>query len=373
MMAARLIMSIQFAIMASWLPSTVTSFVGVRSFRTQHETAADTSRGGIHRRSRSSYRFGYDVVVLGAKRDDDMDEEEVEGDPLTNDRREGMAGAFAGLDSLTADDFDDLVPLSSTGGKDSAGSSSSVTIDINMEESAKLFMEMQAELSTLGEEGLYDDIFGDLASDNPDVDAPKTFFKQEEDELTSLVLALDEAGDRLAADAPAASDTMVLNDADGIGIQTSSDKAGGPLTTADVSNDILTQDIKPSLSMDDFISSALKEAVNEIGDSSVMISYTGSGRTEDIAKTAGQLLQNEELRKDIEKIFDVAGEKLRLEVEAIKKEQVRVSIKNCGVHDNRSQHRRLPWKQLHHLSMHFHLTGIGHTEWIKARPRLSIF
>jgi mRNA-degrading endonuclease HigB of HigAB toxin-antitoxin module len=166
---------------------------------------------------------------------------------------------------------------------------------------------------------------------------------------------------------------MVLNDADGIGIQTSSDKAGGPLTTADVSNDILTQDIKPSLSMDDFISSALKEAVNEIGDSSVMISYTGSGRTEDIAKTAGQLLQNEELRKDIEKIFDVAGEKLRLEVEAIKKEQVRVSIKNCGVHDNRSQHRRLPWKQLHYLSMHFHLTGIGHTEWIKARPRLSIF
>ena len=366
-MAARLIMSIQVAIMASWLPSTVTSFVGVRSFRTQHETAAVNSRGDIHRRSRSSYPFGHDVVVLGAKRDDDMDEEEVEGDPLTNDRREGMAGAFAGLDSLTADDFDDLVPLSSTGGKDSAGSSS------NMEESAKLFMEMQAELSTLGEEGLYDDILGDLASDNPDVDSPKTFLKQEEAELTSLVLALDEAADRLAADGPAASDTMVLNDADGIGIQTSSDKAGGPLTTADVSNDILTQDIKPSLSMDDFISSALKEAVNEIGDSSEMISYTGSGRTEDIAKTAGQLLENEDLRKDIEKIFDVAGEKLRLEVEAIKKEQVRVSFKNCGVHDNRSQHRRLPWKQLHHLSMHFHLTGIGHTEWIKARPRLSIF
>lgn len=317
-------MSFQVAIMASWLASTVTSFVGVRTFRT-HETVSKY-RGDIHRRSRSSYPYGY---ALRAKNDDGMEDEEEEGDPLTNDRREGMAGAFAALDSLTADDFDDLMPLSSTGGKGTADSSSSIAIDLSMEESAKLFMEMQAELSILGEEGVYDDILGDLTNDNPDVDAPKPFLKLEEEELTSLVLALDEAADRLAADAPAASDTMVLNDADGIGsAQTSIDTAGAPLTTADVSNDILTQDIKTSLSMEEFISSALKEAVNEIGDSSEMLSYTGSGRTEDIAKTAGQLLENEELRKEIEKIFDVAGEKLRLEVEAMKKEQVRKSFKN---------------------------------------------
>jgi len=42
---------------------------------------------------------------------------------LTNNQREGITGAFAGLDLLTADDIDDLVPLLSTGGKDSAGSS----------------------------------------------------------------------------------------------------------------------------------------------------------------------------------------------------------------------------------------------------------
>ena len=38
-----------------------------------------------------------------------------------------------------------------------------------MEESAKIFMEMQAELSTLGEEGVYDDILGDLSGDVVDV------------------------------------------------------------------------------------------------------------------------------------------------------------------------------------------------------------
>jgi hypothetical protein len=322
MMATRLLMSFNVVTVASWLP-TVASFVGVRTFRTR-STVAINFPGDINGGSRSPYPRVCAPVELGARKGDDMEEEEGEDDPLLNDRREGMAGAFAALDSLTANDFDDLMPLSPTG-RGSTDGSSGITIDLNIEESAKLFMEMQAELSTLGEEGVYDDMLGDLTSDKLDLDAPKTFLNTE-DELTSLALALDKAVDIGTADITAAFDKMVLNDADGIGIvQSTPDDADAPLTTADVSNDILTQDIKPSLSMEDFISSALKEAVNEIGDSSELISYTGSGRTEDIAKTAGRLLENDELRKEIEKIFDVAGEKLRLEVEVMKKEQVRLA------------------------------------------------
>lgn len=321
-----LISSFSLVTMAAWL-SSVASFGGVRTFR-MRSTVPINFRSDINGGSRSSYPLVHAPVELGAKNDDVAEEEDEEDDPIMNDRREGMAGAFAALDSLTADDFDDLMPISPTGGMGSADGGSGTTIDLNIEESAKLFMEMQAELSNLGEEGVYDDMLGDLTSDNLDLDAPKTFLNTEE-EVTSLILALDEAADIGPVDKIAAFDTTVLNDADGIGsVQSTPDDADAPLTTADVSNDILTQDIKPTLSMEDFISSALKEAVSEIGDSSELISYTRSGRTDDIAKTAGQLLENDELRKEIEKIFDVAGEKLRLEVEVMKKEQVRLSLKS---------------------------------------------
>lgn len=203
-----------------------------------------------------------------------------------------------------------------------------------MEESAKIFMEMQAELSTLGEEGVYDDILGDLSGDV--VDVPKSYLKsEEEEEVTSLIQALDEAAEE--SDGYVASD--VLDDADGLGsTYLDSLSTNNPdtttLTTADVSKDILTQDIKPSMSMDEFVQSAIQEAVSEaidIEDSSKTSSSSppsgdASVRTEDIAKTAEQLLENEELRREIESIFDKAGEKLRLEVEAMKKEQVCVLL-----------------------------------------------
>jgi len=226
--------------------------------------------------------------------------EDDEDDSFNNDQREGMADAFASLDGLTADDFDDLRPLSSTATTDITSSS-----NVDMEESAKMFMEMQSELSTKGEEGVYDDILGDLS--NPNINS------SDGGEVTSLDQALDDAVD-------------VLNDADGLG--TTADEQ--PLTTtADVTTDVLTQDIKPSMSMDEFMSSAIQEAVEAVSDideeSSEVVSSSGEpGRTSDIAKTTEQLLEDEELRREIESIFDKAGDKLRLEVEAMKKEQVRI-------------------------------------------------
>ncbi len=228
-----------------------------------------------------------------------------------------MAEAFAALDKLTADDFDDLksLPFSSAdGGGKGVGSKEAV----NFEQSAKLYMDMQAELSDMGEDGVYNDILDDLASSDENAAnvKKKDFLSKDEVEETLLGKALDEAS---------------LSDADGIGNFDSS----MTLTTADVTNDVLNQDIQPSLSMEDFMTKAVQEAVSDISLTSSKSSSSSKAPAEgndegniqsspaEIAATAQQLLQDEELRQEIEEIFDRAGEKLRAKVEEMKKEQVR--------------------------------------------------
>ncbi|KAL9181502.1 hypothetical protein ACHAXT_010307 [Thalassiosira profunda] len=291
--------------LASWSASPVDAFAGSGALQRR---AVATDFGSIIRRDAQILR-----PRTRAIRTKNNDDDEEEGDPLSNDQREGMADAFAGLDGLTADDFDDLKPMSMSSTKES---STSIASDTNMEESAKLFMEMSAELSTRGEEGVYDDIMGDLTSGDPGTDAPPSYLQREEDDVTVLGQALDEAADVLAAATTPAEEASVLDDADGIG---TSDKT--PLTTADVTTDILTQEVTPSLSMEEFMSSAIQEAVTELESSERSTEDAGPGRTDEIAKTAEQLLEDEELRKEIEAIFDKAGEKLRLEVDAMKREQ----------------------------------------------------
>mmetsp|Transcript_36044 Transcript_36044/g.61477 ORF Transcript_36044/g.61477 Transcript_36044/m.61477 type:complete len:400 (-) Transcript_36044:177-1376(-) len=261
----------QVALLASWLTvSPVAAFAGIQTYQ---------------RKLPAAIRSGRSIHLQQYRNENGAGEEE--DDPLLGDQREGMADAFSALDSLTADDFDDLRPLSPL-----ANQGAEIVTD-----------EMQAELSTKGEQGMYYDILGDLSGNNPE-------------DVTALGQALNEAVDGDA-------DSSLLNDADGFG---ATEDPSATLTTADVSNDILTQEIKPSLSMDEFMSSAILEAVEEIDTANDMASASpGSGRTEDIAKTAEQLLENEELRREIEAIFDNAGEKLRLEVEAMKREQEAVT------------------------------------------------
>lgn len=231
------------------------------------------------------------------------DEEEEDEDPLLNDQREGMADAFAALDGLTADDFDDLRPTSSL--ENAVAMSTS-----NMEQSAKVFMEMQKELSVQGEDGVYDDILGDLSGDLDDL---KVSTAVAEDDVTELGNALDEAS--------------VLSDADGLG--SDDGPSATTLTTADVTNDVLSQEVEPSLSMEDFMSKAVKEALTEVSAAEELsgenVSPEDMGETKDIAIAAEQLLEDEQLRKEIEGIFDKAGEKLRMEVAAMKKEQEAVT------------------------------------------------
>eukprot|EP00577_Skeletonema_sp_RCC1716_P001231 CAMPEP_0113430516 /NCGR_PEP_ID=MMETSP0013_2-20120614/33052_1 /TAXON_ID=2843 ORGANISM="Skeletonema costatum, Strain 1716" /NCGR_SAMPLE_ID=MMETSP0013_2 /ASSEMBLY_ACC=CAM_ASM_000158 /LENGTH=375 /DNA_ID=CAMNT_0000319365 /DNA_START=197 /DNA_END=1323 /DNA_ORIENTATION=- /assembly_acc=CAM_ASM_000158 len=236
------------------------------------------------------------IVLLASK---ESQGEEDEDDPLLNDQREGMADAFAALDGLSADDFDDLKPTSAL--------EEVVSSTTNMEQSAKVFMEMQAELSTRGEVGVYDDILGDLSGDINDLNTVSAAVP--EDDVTELVNALDEAS--------------VLSDADGLG--SGDDGSSATLTTADVTNDVLSQEVEPSLSMEDFMSKAVTEALTEVAAaedlSGVNSPPEDMGDTKDIAVAAEQLLEDEQLRKEIEEIFDRAGDKLRMEVAAMKKEQ----------------------------------------------------
>lgn len=256
---------------------------------------------------------------------DEDDEPDIES--VLNDQREGMAEAFAALDKLTADDFDDLTPLSFSsgdGGGDGAGSKE----EVNFEQSAKLYMDMQAELSDMGEDGVYNDILDDLASsDENAANVKKKHFlsREDEEEETLLGKALDEAA---------------LSDADGIGNVDSSEI----LTTAEVTSDVLNQDIQPTLSMEDFMTKAVEEAVSDIASSSSTSSSSSKAsagendegklqaRPTEIAATAQQLLQDEELRKEIEEIFDRAGDKLRAKVEDMKKEQVRNLVRIFHIH-----------------------------------------
>mmetsp|Transcript_31391 Transcript_31391/g.66859 ORF Transcript_31391/g.66859 Transcript_31391/m.66859 type:complete len:446 (-) Transcript_31391:388-1725(-) len=329
-MAATTLLGIfHVALLACWLvPSPVTAFAGIQT--QQRITSATISFGNnIPRRSRTSQPTTVTARSLYAKNDDEEDEDV---DPLLSDQREGMADAFSALDSLTADDFDDLRPLSSITNPGSADTMSGS----NMEGSAKIFMGMQAELSTRGEEGVYDDILEDLSGDNPEMGVPMKYLSSEEEDVTSLGQALDEAADLAGA--------SVLNDADGLGtLDSTTDDYAATLSTADVSNDILTQEIKPSLSMEEFMSSAMEEAVNEIDAATEMSSPPGARRTDDIAKTAEELLEDEELRKGIEEIFDRAGEKLRLEVEAMKREQEAVTqnASNRGLEYLASEQQRI--------------------------------
>lgn len=308
----RFALAVLFGLMMGGDSSYVSSFAGLhKQHRSTTSTSTITLHGNdIHRRNRQPLDI---ISALSASGDNN----EEDDDPLLNDQREGMADAFAGLDSLNADDFDDLKPPPS----------SIDTFSTSNVNAAKLFMEMQAELSTEGDEGVYDSILGDLSSGD-DIDVPNSYMNTAKDgDVTSLTQALDEAVES-PSDMSSTTATSILNDADGLGA-TDSPTDNTQLTTGDVSNDILTQDIKPSMSMDEFISTAMQEAVSEVNEIEESYSETSpstsSGDTAEIAKTAEQLLEDKELRKEIESIFDKAGEKLRLEVEAMKKEQEAVT------------------------------------------------
>ncbi|KAL3795271.1 hypothetical protein HJC23_008356 [Cyclotella cryptica] len=213
-----------------------------------------------------------------------------DSDPPASDQREGMADAFAAFDSLTSDDLIDDGHSAS-----SPESSSSGDKVIDLSDSSLLIDVQDIEEEDQVQKEIYSDMLADVPDYSGDVDQTAT-----KEAIAQLQKVLDDAVARDTAK------TAVLNDVDGIG--NNIEKQG--LTTADITRDILNQEIEPSLSMQDFMSSAVQEAMTEI---------------EGEAPNARSLMEDSELRKEIEEIFDRAAEKLKSEVEEMKREQEAVT------------------------------------------------
>ena len=346
-MAPRLLSSCQAVMMACLHAQTVSAFAPPRfgshdvSLITIRRDSTTTSPCqvrndnciGFGNRIRKPVLFHIATRFSLSAGNDDDEPSELDTEAALNDQREGMADAFSALGGLSAGDFDDLksVPFSEAINDGDIGSSA------NFEMEVKQYMDMQGELSTLGEEGLYADILGDLASSDENAGnvKKKNYLNIDQGEATLLGNALEEAAllndyDDTAA-APT-SENYALADADGIGLIDQS----STLTTADVTNDVLNQDIKPSLDIDNFMTNVVEEAVADIATSNQETSETAdkiASSPIDIARTAEELMQDESLRQEIEEIFDRAGVQLRAKVEEMRKEQVRDDDDLCLIYE----------------------------------------
>jgi hypothetical protein len=214
-------------------------------------------------------------------------------DEQSPDDRAGMGNAFQSLDDLSALDFgvvEDVVQpnkVSKTIKADegllkelNVGSVSRDDDDDNTSslDEVKLYKEMYEEIETEGEDGVYDDILSDLNADS----------SNNNDKASTI------------------SETTILTDADGIG--TLNDDQEGTLTAVEISQDT-----------EKFMKIALEEAIDDVKLKS----------TSDIeAALPDDILNDKEIMKEIDAIFEKANDKLLDSIADMKKEQVRCFFKN---------------------------------------------
>ena len=106
--------------------------------------------------------------------------------------------------------------------------------------------------------------------------------------------------------------TPNVEDLDGIGLPDDNEPV---LTTEDVTNDILNQDVEQALDVENFMSSAFKEAMGDLEKEDV----GGSGIAASVAKS---VMEDEDFKKEIGAIFDKAAEEMKNEIEIMRQEQV---------------------------------------------------
>ena len=214
-------------------------------------------------------RRGLSIAKLSAKGGSNGENVNTEGE---KDDRDGMNEAFSSLESISSLDPDEdgevAAPATST--------EKGITFDGPPEDEAKLYSEMYKELEEEGEEGLYSNILGAMGGD----------VKVKKESST------------------------ILNDADGIGA-TSPESDETILKFKSVSDD---GDIGDP-DMDAFMAQALKEAVAEAREKT----------PDEVAEAvkSDSILDDEEMMKEMNKIFDKANKKLVESAKEIRKEQVR--------------------------------------------------
>lgn len=202
-----------------------------------------------------------------------------------DDDRTGMDEAFKSLDALSSLDMNDLkddigvdkgnksttnLKADENILKDVSSSESSNSVDD--QDKVKIYTEIVEELENEGEDGIYENIMGDLK------------------------------------DSPTSSSTKsVLADADGIG-SIGQDENEETLTAVEISQDT-----------DEFMKRALEEAMDEV---KLKSSEDGKGDT----KLPEGILDDAEMMKEINAIFDRANEKILDSIAEMKDEQVRNQV-----------------------------------------------
>ena len=195
-----------------------------------------------------------------------------------DDDRTGMNDAFKSLDSLSYLDFDDL--------KDDKKSTTnlkadeqllkdvSITKDSDDQDEVKFYSEIVQELESEGEDGIYDNIMGEMKESSSSASSSST-------------------------------KDIVLSDADGIGSVLGQDESEETLTAVEISQNT-----------DEFMKRALEEAMDEVK----LKNSDGDGQN---AKLPKGILDDAEMIKEINAIFDRANEKILSSVAEMKAEQVR--------------------------------------------------
>ncbi len=200
-------------------------------------------------------------VKIFSKKDDESD----------SDERTGMNDAFKSLDALSSLDFGDIKeedPKSKTtdliADKDLLKNVKTEPSDDKDE--VKLYTEIVKEMENEGEDGIYDNIMGELK------DSPSS---------------------------SSSSAKNVLSDADGIGSVLGRDENEETLTVTEITQNT-----------DEFMKRALEEAMDEVN-------------SDKDAKLPEGILDDAEMMKEINAIFDRANEKILDSVAEMKAEQVR--------------------------------------------------
>lgn len=196
------------------------------------------------------------------------------------DDRQGMEDAFKSLDALSSLDFDDLKEekLGKTSIQASGDSLESIidggsNIDERSSpEDLKLYKDIVQELETEGEDGIYENIMGEMTSSSSSSSSKNS----------------------------KSNDKKVLSDADGLGTLSKEDDE--TLTAVEISNDT-----------DELMKRALQEAMEEV---------TSETSTDGKAALPDSILNDKEMMDEINAIFDRANEQLMESISDIKDEQV---------------------------------------------------
>jgi len=200
-----------------------------------------------------------------------------------DDDRSGMNDAFASLNDLSADDFADDLQIEGSSRPSPALSSKPIVVD---EKEIKKYTEMYEQMEKDDSGDVYSDILGDMGM-TPTSSAPSKS---------------DSAGKGFGKEVGSSKSSPVMNDADGIGSLVAGDE-----------DQLIASDISPQ-DTDEFMAKALKEAMKEVEKQN-----KASGI--DPRSLESSILNDKEMMKEINAVFDKANDQLLEGIKEIREEQ----------------------------------------------------